>query len=29
MALKENPRLRGCVKLKGYENEYRKDVYRD
>jgi mRNA interferase RelE/StbE len=23
MALKENPRPRGCVKLKGYENEYR------
>jgi len=23
MALKENPRPRGCVKLKGHENEYR------
>ena len=23
VALKENPRPRGCVKLKGYENEYR------
>ena len=23
MALKEYPRPRGCVKLKGYENEYR------
>jgi mRNA interferase RelE/StbE len=23
MALKENPRPRGCVKLRGYENEYR------
>lgn len=23
IALKENPRPRGCVKLKGYENEYR------
>ena len=23
VALKENPRGRGCVKLKGYENEYR------
>jgi mRNA interferase RelE/StbE len=23
MALKENPRPRECVKLKGYENEYR------
>ena len=23
MALRENPRPRGCVKLKGYENEYR------
>jgi mRNA interferase RelE/StbE len=23
MALKEDPRPRGCVKLKGYENEYR------
>ena len=23
MALKDNPRPRGCVKLKGYENEYR------
>ena len=23
LSLKENPRPRGCVKLKGYENEYR------
>jgi mRNA interferase RelE/StbE len=23
MVLKENPRPHGCVKLKGYENEYR------
>jgi mRNA interferase RelE/StbE len=23
VALKEDPRPRGCVKLKGYENEYR------
>lgn len=23
LALKENPRPTGCVKLKGYENEYR------
>ena len=23
VALKENPRPRGCVKLKSYENEYR------
>jgi mRNA interferase RelE/StbE len=23
LALKENPRPHGCVKLKGYENEYR------
>ena len=23
IALKEDPRPRGCVKLKGYENEYR------
>ena len=23
LVLKENPRPRGCVKLRGYENEYR------
>ncbi len=23
MVLKEHPRPRGCIKLKGYENEYR------
>ena len=23
VALKEDPRLRGCVKLKGHQNEYR------
>ncbi len=23
LGLKENPRPRGCVKLKGYDNEYR------